>query len=75
MKERELDFGWLQDGEQGAALVLLGRVVGQDAVNSGLTPASADLADVDAVEVAKHVLERDPEDAVIVAVSWNWREI
>ena len=55
--------------------MLLGRVVGQDAVNSGLAPAPADLADVDAVKVAKHVLERDPEDAVVVAVSWNWREI
>lgn len=69
LKQRELNFCWLKDGQQGAALVLLGRVVGQDPGHPGFAPAPTDLADVDAVEVAKHVLEGNPEDAVVVAVS------
>ena len=44
-------------------------MIGQNAGNSRLAPAPPDLADVNAVKVSENVLERDPEDAVVVAVS------
>ncbi len=42
----------------------------QNAADASLAPAAPDLADVDAVEVTQNVFERDPENAVVVAVSW-----
>ena len=71
LKEREFDLRRLEDREEGAALKLLRGQRRQNAADSGLVPSSPDLADVDAVEVAQDVLERDPEHAVVVAVSWK----
>ena len=75
LKEREFDLGRLEDSEECAALELFGGQSREDAADPRLAPTSPDLADVDAVEVAQDVLERDPEHTVVVAVSWSIKSL
>lgn len=65
LKKREVHFGGFQNREQDAGQVLLGSQRGQYAGESVLGPAASGLADVDAIEVLEHVVERYPESAIL----------
>ena len=68
LKERELDLGRFEDGEEGAGLVLLGGERRQRARHSHLVPVPPDFANVDAVKVPQDVLVRDPKHPVVFSV-------
>ena len=69
LEQGELHLGGVHHGEEGAALVVLGRHGRQDTRDPDLAPISPHFTNVNAVKVAENILKGNPKDSIIVSMS------